>query len=137
MNGPLFNIGCSMQVKLKYTKISHITLPTYSPLSFSLEILLALQSSFFASKVFAKILIVPHPSSSFIVAISKWMIFKCELCCAFLTVRPDLAIFYTLGYFLKPLATINLPKSLTFFGNFCKDDKFYHFSSEVIFGQFL
>ena len=28
--------------------------------------------------------------------------------------------FCTLGNFFKPLATINLPKSLTFLGNFCK-----------------
>ena len=31
------------------------------------------------------------------------------------------------------LATINLPKSLTFLGNFCKGVKIYHFSSEIIF----
>ena len=30
------------------------------------------------------------------------------------TVWPDLAIYWTLGKFLKPLATINLPKSTTF-----------------------
>ena len=48
---------------------------------------------------------------------------------------PDWAIYWTLGNFLKPLATINLPKSLTFLGNFCKGVKFYHFSIEIIFGQ--
>ena len=37
--------------------------------------------------------------------------------------------------FLKPLATINLPKSPTFFGNFCKGVQIYHFSSEIIFSQ--
>ena len=39
--------------------------------------------------------------------------------------------------FLKPLATINLPKSFTFFGNFCKGVKIYQFSSEIVFGQLL
>ena len=52
-------------------------------------------------------------------------------------VWPDWAIFCTLGKFLKPLATINLPKSPTFLGNFCKGVKSYHFSSEIIFGQLL
>ena len=42
-----------------------------------------------------------------------------------------------LGNFLKHLATINLPKSLTFLGNFCEGFKIYHFSNEIIFGQFL
>ena len=45
--------------------------------------------------------------------------------------------FCTLGNFFKPLATINLPNSLTFLGNFCKGIKIYHFSSEIIFGQLL
>ena len=35
-------------------------------------------------------------------------------------VWPDWAIYWTLGNFLKPLATINLPKSPPFLGNFCK-----------------
>ena len=52
-------------------------------------------------------------------------------------VWPDLAIFCTLGNFLKPWAAINLPKSPTFLGNFCKGVKIYHFSSEIIFGQLL
>ena len=43
--------------------------------------------------------------------------------------------FFILGNFLKPLATINLPQSPTFLGNFCKGVKIYHFSSEIIFGQ--
>ena len=50
---------------------------------------------------------------------------------------PDLAIYGTLGKFLKPLATINLPKSPAFFRNFCKGVKTYHFSSEIILGIFL
>ena len=49
----------------------------------------------------------------------------------------DLAIFCTLGHFLKNLATINLPKSTTFLGNFCKGVKIYHICSEIIFGQVL
>ena len=53
------------------------------------------------------------------------------------SVWPELAIFCTLGNFFKPLATINLPKSSTFLGNFCKGVKNSHFSSETIFGQLL
>ena len=40
------------------------------------------------------------------------------------------------GQVFKPFATINLPKSPTFLGNFCKDVKIYNFSSEIIFGHF-
>ena len=50
---------------------------------------------------------------------------------------PDWAIYWILGNFLKPLATISLPKSTTFLGNFCKGVNSYNFSSEIIFGQFL
>ena len=39
--------------------------------------------------------------------------------------------------FLKPLATISLPKSPTLLGNFCKGVKIYHFSSEIILDNFL
>ena len=35
-------------------------------------------------------------------------------------VWPNWAIYWTLGNILKPLAKINLPKSSTFLGNFCK-----------------
>ena len=41
------------------------------------------------------------------------------------------------GQLFKALATINLPKSPTFLGNFCKGVKIYHISSEIIFGQLL
>ena len=41
------------------------------------------------------------------------------------------------GQLLKPLATINFPKSLTFLGNFCKGVKIYHFSSEIVLGNFF
>ena len=41
-----------------------------------------------------------------------------------------------LDKFLKALATINLPKSPTFFGNFCEGVKIYHFSSESFLGNF-
>ena len=37
------------------------------------------------------------------------------------------AIFWTLDNFLKPLATINLPKSPTFLGKFCKGVKISFF----------
>ena len=52
------------------------------------------------------------------------------------SVWPDCAIYWTLGKFLKHLATINLPKSLTFLGNFCKVVKIYHFYSAIILGNF-
>ena len=48
-----------------------------------------------------------------------------------------LAIYWTLDHFLKNLATINLPKSPTFLGNFCKDVKIFHICNEIIFGQVL
>ena len=38
-------------------------------------------------------------------------------------VWPDWALYWTLGNFLKPLATMNLSKSPTFLGNFCKGVK--------------
>ena len=41
------------------------------------------------------------------------------------------------GQLLKPLATIDLPKSLTFLGNFYKGVKMHHFSSEILFRQVL
>ena len=52
-------------------------------------------------------------------------------------VWPDWAIYSSLDNFLKSLATINLPKSPTFLGNFCEGVRIYHFSSEIIFGQLL
>ena len=51
------------------------------------------------------------------------------------SVWPDWAIYWTLGNFSKPLATINLPKSPTLLGNFCKGVKIFNFSSEITFGQ--
>ena len=59
--------------------------------------------------------------------------FKVEL----LPVWQDWATYWTLGNFSKPLATINLPKSPTFLGNFCKDVKIFYFYSEIILGQIL
>ena len=52
-------------------------------------------------------------------------------------VLPDFAMYWTLGNFSKPVATISLPKPPTFLGNFCKGVKMFHFSSELIFGQLL
>ena len=49
-------------------------------------------------------------------------------------VGPDWAIYWTLGKFSKSLATINLPQSPTFLGNFCKGIEIFHFSSEISFG---
>ena len=62
------------------------------------------------------------------------VLFKVEILA---TVWPDWAIYWTLGKSLKPLATINLPKSPTFLGDFCKGVKIFNFSSEIIFGQLL
>ena len=45
--------------------------------------------------------------------------------------------FLHFGQLLKPLAAINLPKSPTFLGKFCKVVKIFHFSPEIIFGQLL
>ena len=42
---------------------------------------------------------------------------------------------YDFGQLFK--ATINLPKSPTYLGNFCKVVKIYHFSCEIIFRQLL
>ena len=36
-----------------------------------------------------------------------------------------------IGQLFKALATINLPKTCTFLGNFCKRVKIYHFPSEI------
>ena len=55
----------------------------------------------------------------------------------FVAVWPDLAIYLDLGNFLKLLATIQLPKSPAFLGNFCKGVKIFTFSSEIIFRQLL
>ena len=54
----------------------------------------------------------------------------CCCCCCFHSapVWSDWVIYWNLGNFLKPLATINLPKSPTILGNFF---------SEIIFGQLL
>ena len=41
------------------------------------------------------------------------------------------------GQVFKALATIDLPKSLTFLANFSNGVKIYHFSSAIIFGQLL
>ena len=48
------------------------------------------------------------------------------------TVRPDWAIYCTLGHFSKPAAKIILPK----LPNFCNVVETFHFSSEIIFGNF-
>ena len=52
-------------------------------------------------------------------------------------VWPDWAIYSTLGKFLKPLATINLPKSPTSLDNFWKGVKMYNFSNAIVCGQLL
>ena len=79
----------------------------------------------------------PHNNTSF----SKWEeIFQNYLIkihfdmCA---VWSDWVIYWHLGTILKPLATINLSKSPTFFEIFCQGVKIDHFSSEIIFRQLL
>ena len=53
------------------------------------------------------------------------------------TVWPDWAIYWTLGNFLKPLATINLPKSPIFLGIFfVKMSKSISFVVKSIWGNF-
>ena len=52
-----------------------------------------------------------------------------------ITSVPRLGDLLDFGQLFKPLEAINLPKSPTFLGNFCKGVKIYHFSSEIIFGQ--
>ena len=51
-------------------------------------------------------------------------------------VWPDWAIFWTLGHFLKSLAAINLPNSLTFLGNFLKVSKSIIFLVKSFLGNF-
>ena len=68
--------------------------------------------------------------------ISKFAV-KWRLIVVWCSVWADWAIFCTLANFLKPLATINMPKVFTFLGNFCKGVKIYYFSSEIILGQLL
>ena len=42
-----------------------------------------------------------------------------------------------LGNFSKNVTSITFPKSTTFLGIFCKGVKIFHFSSELILGNFL
>ena len=49
---------------------------------------------------------------------------------------PDWAIYWTLGHFLKPFATINLPKSSTFLVNSCQGVKIIHFLVKSFLGNF-
>ena len=51
-------------------------------------------------------------------------------------VWPDWAIYWTLGKSLKPLPTINLPKSPPFLGIFCKGVKIGHFLVKLFLGNF-
>ena len=48
----------------------------------------------------------------------------------------DWAIYWTLGSFLKPLATINRPKSPIFLGYFCEGVKIGHFLVKSFLGNF-
>ena len=54
-----------------------------------------------------------------------------------LPVWPGWAIYWTLGNFSKPVATLTLLKCPLFFVNLCKGFKSFNFSSEIIFGQLL
>ena len=44
--------------------------------------------------------------------------------------------FFALWATFKAFGKINLPKSPTFLGKFCKGVKIYHFSREIILGNF-
>ena len=52
------------------------------------------------------------------------------------SVWPDWTIYWILGNFSKPVATISLAKSPIFLGNFLKGVKIFNFSSEIILGNF-
>ena len=54
-----------------------------------------------------------------------------------LTVRQDWAIYWTLGNFLKPLATLNFAQISHILRQYLKNVKINHFSCEIIFGQLL
>ena len=86
----------------------------------------SIQSLDNASNLIFRYIIFDTPTSPF------WMGRYCLK-----TVWPDWTIYRTLDDFLKIWATIYLPKSPTFLGNFCKRVKIYHFSSEIIFVQLL
>ena len=51
-------------------------------------------------------------------------------------VWPKWVIYWTLGNFSKPVATISLPKSPTFLGNFGKDVKIFSFLVKSLLGNF-
>ena len=51
-------------------------------------------------------------------------------------VWPDLPIYWTLGNFSKPLATISLPKTPTFLGNFLEVSKYLIFLVKSFLGNF-
>ena len=53
------------------------------------------------------------------------------------SVWPDWAIYWTLGNFSKPVASISLLKTTTLLGNFCKGVEIFNFSSEIIFRELL
>ena len=83
----------------------------------------------------------PQNESNIAAKIHTWVFENWHLVAVYLifmsqAVWPDWAIYWTLGNFLKPLATFNLLKSPTSLGNFCKDVKIYHFPSEIILGNF-
>ena len=48
-----------------------------------------------------------------------------------------MAIYWTLGNFLKPLTTINLPQSPTLLDNFCKGVKILNFFQQNHFWETL
>ena len=51
-------------------------------------------------------------------------------------VWPDLASYWNLGNFSKPVAIISFAKSLTSLGNFCKAVKIFNFLVKSFFGNF-
>ena len=78
-------------------------------------------------------LVINEPLLLHLNNLSHWKVYGCFF--QFATSRklepsavwPDWVIYWTLGNFLKPLATIHLPKSPTFLGNFVKMSKYILF----------
>ena len=79
---------------------------------------------------------IHQPKYETIVSLRKHGLWTEKLKCWTSAVLPDWAIYCSLGNHSKPLATMNLPKSPKFIGNFCKGVKIIHFSCEIILGNF-
>ena len=77
-----------------------------------------------------------HQSQFFSFFLCPFLTFSNYEKCIPRPVWPDWAIYWTLGNFSKPLATIVLSKSQTFLSNFWKGSKLYHFLLKYFLGNF-